>query len=133
HRVLNQGLLAATAASLVVLLWLTVGQSVARSELSEARADGQESLKVLNDARIASLQARAGENLTLIARGAVLAEDKKSDKYDVDFSNDMKDLDAGLATAAKLADDTAGLDPVARAAEGVRQWKGLHAAARETD
>ncbi|MCX4778438.1 hypothetical protein [Streptomyces sp. NBC_01264] len=133
NRVLNHGLVAATTASLVLLLWLAAGHTVARSGLSEARTDGQESLKVLNDARIASLQARANENLTLVSRGAVLAEDKKSDKYDVDYSNNMKDLDAGLATAAKLADDKAGRDPVARAAEGVRQWKGLHAAARQTD
>ncbi|MEU9027904.1 hypothetical protein AB0D46_10265 [Streptomyces sp. NPDC048383] len=133
HRVLNQGLLAATAASVVVLLWLTVGQSVARSELSEARADGQESLKVLNDARIASLQARAGENLTLIARGAVLAEDKKSDKYDVDYATNMRQLDEGLAKALRLADDDSGRDPLKKAAAGVTEWKQRHAAARESD
>ncbi|MEW2414965.1 hypothetical protein AB0953_14740 [Streptomyces sp. NPDC046866] len=133
NRVLNHGLLAATAAATVVLLWLAVGHAVARSDLAEARAGGQESLKVLNDARIASLQARANENLTLIARGAVLAADKKSDKYDVDFAADMKDLDAGLAKALRLADDDSGREPVARAADGVRQWKQRHAAARETD
>lgn len=133
NRVFNHGLLAATAASVVVLLWLAVGHTVARSSLSEARAQGQESLKVLNDARIASLQARAGENLTLIARGAVLAEDKKSDKYDVDFTANMKALDAGLATARRLADDEAGRAPVTRAADGVKQWKQRHAAAREAD
>ncbi|MGZ9931001.1 hypothetical protein ACXNSR_14020 [Streptomyces sp. NC-S4] len=133
NRVLNHGLVAATAASVVVLLWLAVGHTVARSSLSEARADGQESMKVLNDARIASLQARAGENLTLIARGAVLAEDKKSDKYDVDFTNNMKQLDAGLATALRIADDAAGRDPVSRAADGVKQWKQRHTAAREAD
>lgn len=133
NRVFNHGLLAATAASLVVLLWLAVGHAVARSSLSEARTQGQESLKVLNDARIASLQARAGENLTLIARGAVLAEDKKSDKYDVDFTTNMKELDAGLATALRLADDEAGRAPVTRAADGVKQWKQRHTAAREAD
>ncbi|MEV7724241.1 hypothetical protein AB0P15_05845 [Streptomyces sp. NPDC087917] len=133
HRVLNQGLLAAAAAALVVLMWLTVGHALARSELSEARTDGQESLKVLNDARIASLQARAGENLTLISRGAVLAEDKKSDKYDVDYATNMKQLDAGLARALRLADDDAGRDPVTRAVDGVAQWKQRHAAARESD
>ncbi|MFK0253517.1 hypothetical protein [Streptomyces sp. NPDC090445] len=133
NRVFNHGLVAATAASLVVLLWLAVGHGLARSALAEARTDGQESLKVLNDARIAALQARANENLTLIARGAVLAEDKKSDKYDVDFAADMKDLDAGLAKAGRLADDALGRDPVARAADAVRQWKQRHAAARETD
>ncbi|OKK19849.1 hypothetical protein AMK16_15930 [Streptomyces sp. CB00455] len=133
NRVFNHGLLAATAASVVVLMWLAVGHTVARSSLSEARAQGQESLKVLNDARIASLQARAGENLTLIARGAVLAEDNKSDKYDVDFTTNMKALDAGLATALRLADDDAGRSPVTRAADGVKQWKQRHAAAREAD
>ncbi|MFI8264537.1 MULTISPECIES: hypothetical protein [unclassified Streptomyces] len=133
NRVFNHGLVAATAASLVVLLWLAVGHTVARSGLAEARADGQESLKVLNDARIASLQARASENLTLIARGAVLAADNKSDKYDVDFTAEMKELDAGLATARKLADDSSGRDPVVRAADGVKEWKQRHAAARETD
>ncbi|WP_420717631.1 hypothetical protein [Streptomyces sp. H27-S2] len=133
NRVFNHGLVTATAASLVVLLWLVVGHTVARSDLSQARADGQESLKVLNDARIASLQARAGENLTLIARGAVLAEDKKSDKYDVDFTHNMKQLDSGLAAALRLADDDAGRGPLSRAADGVEQWKARHAAARESD
>ncbi|MFB6615435.1 hypothetical protein ACIGFK_22100 [Streptomyces sp. NPDC085524] len=133
NRVFNHGLLAATAASVVVLLWLAVGHTVARSDLSSARAEGQESLKVLNDARIASLQARAGENLTLVARGAVLAEDKKSDKYDVEFTSNMKQLDAGLATALRLADDEAGREPVGRAADGVKQWQQRHAAAREAD
>ncbi|MFD3545468.1 hypothetical protein ACFWUW_07570 [Streptomyces sp. NPDC058655] len=133
NRVFNHGLVAATAATMVVLLWLAVGHTVARSALSQARTDGQESLKVLNDARIASLQARAGENLTLVARGAVLAEDKKSDKYDVDFTNNMKQLDSGLEAARALADDTAGREPLARAAEGVAQWKQRHAAARESD
>ncbi|WP_406367087.1 hypothetical protein [Streptomyces sp. NBC_01546] len=133
NRVFNHGLLAATAASVVVLLWLAVGHTVARASLSEARAQGQESLKVLNDAQIASLQARAGENLTLIARGAVLAADTKSDKYDVDFTTNMKELDAGLATALRLADDQAGREPVTRAADGVKLWKQRHSAAREAD
>ncbi|MFI5616690.1 hypothetical protein [Streptomyces sp. NPDC051567] len=133
HRVLNQGLLAATATAMVALLWLGTGHTVARAGLSEARSDGQQSLQVLNDARIASLRARAAENLTLIARGAVLAEDKRSDKYDVDFNADMKKLDAGLATALRLADDEAGRAPVARATDAVKQWKQRHAAARESD
>ncbi|MEW1639224.1 hypothetical protein AB0469_34855 [Streptomyces sp. NPDC093801] len=133
NRVFNHGLLAATAAAAVVLLWLTVGQAVARSGLGEARAGGQESLKVLNDARIASLQARANENLTLIARGAVLAADKKSDKYDVDYEKNMKQLDAGLARALELADDASGRDPVSKALAGAAQWRQRHAAAREAD
>jgi hypothetical protein len=133
HRVFNRGLLAATAASLVVLLWLTVGQSMARAGLSEARSDGQQSLKVLNDARIASLQARAAENLTLVSRGAVLAADKKSDKYDVDFTNDMARLEQGLDTALRLADDQAGRIPLEQAAASMKEWRKRHGAARESD
>ncbi|MFD7555130.1 MULTISPECIES: hypothetical protein [unclassified Streptomyces] len=133
NRVFNHGLLAATAASVVVLLWLAVGHTVARSDLSSARSEGQESLKVLNDARIASLQARAAENLTLVARGAVLAEDKKSDKYDVEFTSNMKQLDTGLVTALRLADDDAGREPVGRAVDGAKQWRERHAAARDAD
>ncbi|MFF3426645.1 hypothetical protein [Streptomyces sp. NPDC002602] len=133
NRVFNHGLVAATAASIVVLMWLVVGHTVARSGLSEARSDGQESLKVLNDARIASLQARANENLTLVARGAVLAEDKKSDKYDVDYTKNMRELDAGLSAALRLADDDSGEEPVSKAVAGVTQWKQRHASARESD
>ncbi|MEV7414697.1 hypothetical protein [Streptomyces sp. NPDC089919] len=133
HRVFNHGLLAATAASAVVLLWLTAGHAVARSDLLESREHGQESLKVLNDARISSLQARANENLTLVSRGAVLAADKKSDKYDVDFGGAMARLDARLAAALKLADDAPGTAPVDRAMAGAREWRKRHAAARSVD
>ncbi|MGG8406237.1 hypothetical protein ACM614_06235, partial [Streptomyces sp. 12297] len=133
HRVFNHGLLAATTASVAVLLWLAVGHTVARADLGASRADGQESLKVLNDARISSLQARANENLTLVSRGAVLAPDKKSDKYDVDYTGNMAGLDSGLARAARLADDEAGAEPVARAMTAVREWQARHQAARATD
>ena len=81
----------------MVLLWLVVGHAVAASDLSASRAHGQESLKVLNDARISSLQARANENLTLVARGAVLTEDGK-DQYEADFNAEMAALAAELGS-----------------------------------
>ena len=70
NRVFNHGLLGATAAATVVLLWLVVGHS-RRPRRAERRptTHGAKSLKVLNEARIASLQARGNENLTLVARG----------------------------------------------------------------
>ncbi|MCX4823130.1 hypothetical protein OG883_25225 [Streptomyces sp. NBC_01142] len=133
NRVFNHGLLAATAASTVVLLWLAVGHTVARAELNDARAHGQNSLKVLNDARINSLKARANENLTLVARGAVLTDDGKSDKYETDYITGMDKLRTQLSQAQKLADDGEGRGPVEDAVKGVSEWKVRHDSASKTD
>ncbi|MGW7366373.1 hypothetical protein ACWGI8_23780 [Streptomyces sp. NPDC054841] len=133
NRVFNHGLLAATAASTVVLLWLGVGHTVARAELNNARAHGQESLKVLNDARINSLKARANENLTLVARGAVLTADGKSDKYETDYTAGMSRLRTSLGRAEGLADDGEGRTPVEDAVSAVSEWKTRHKSASDTD
>ncbi|MFC5804190.1 hypothetical protein [Streptomyces formicae] len=133
NRVFNHGLLAATAASVVVLLWLAVADAVARAELNDARAHGQESLKVLNDARINSLKARANENLTLVARGAVLTADGKSDKYETDYKAGMDRLSAALGHAESLADDGPGRTPVASAVSAVSEWRTRHKSASDTD
>ncbi|MEV5434849.1 hypothetical protein AB0K80_02270 [Streptomyces sp. NPDC052682] len=132
NRVLNHGLVAATAATTVVLLWLVVGHSVARAGLNDSYDHGVRSLNVLHDARIASLKARGNENLTLVARGA---ETTKSgdDLYDSFFQENMTALGKGLTAAADLADDDAGKAPVTQAAGNMAEWKKRHAAAREQD
>ncbi|MFE3519377.1 hypothetical protein [Streptomyces sp. NPDC059166] len=133
NRVFNQGLLAATAAATVVLLWLAVGHTVARTELRGAMVHGQQSLDVLNKARIDSLKARANENLTLVARGAVLTEDG-TDKYETDYGTGMKALGVQLEAAKRLAgDDRAGSTPVENALGGVAEWQERHRKARTTD
>ncbi|WP_425586186.1 hypothetical protein [Streptomyces sannanensis] len=132
NRVFNRGLLAATAAAVVVLLWLVVGHAVARAELDSAHEHGQKSLKVLNEARISSLKARANENLTLVARGAVLTADGK-DKYETDYAAGMKVLGERLEAAGKLADDGAGRGPVTEAVAKVKEWRERHGKARDTD
>ncbi|MFD3920607.1 hypothetical protein [Streptomyces sp. NPDC058595] len=133
NRVFNHGLLAATAAAAIVLLWLAVGHTVARTQLNDAHAHGQSSLTVLNDARISSLKARANENLTLVARGAVLTKDGKSDRYETDHQANMKQLDAALDRARKLADDSAGSRPVGAARAAATEWQKLHKSANDTD
>ncbi|MEV1043611.1 hypothetical protein [Streptomyces sp. NPDC049916] len=132
NRVLNHGLLAATAAASVVLLWLAVGHTVARAELRSAMANGQASLDVLNEARIDSLKARANENLTLVARGAVLTADG-ADQYETDYATGMRELKDGLERAGRLADGPGGSEPVGRAATAVTEWQSRHRAARATD
>ncbi|MFH9230592.1 hypothetical protein [Streptomyces globisporus] len=133
NRVLNHGLLAATAAASVAVVWLAGGHTVARAELRSAMVHGQESLDVLNDARINSLKARANENLTLVARGAVLTPDGSADQYEADYGSGMKALKAQLDKAERLADDDSGSAPVATATDGVAQWQARHREARATD
>ncbi|RLV08780.1 hypothetical protein CTZ27_08470 [Streptomyces griseocarneus] len=142
NRVFNQGLLAATGATTVVLLWLAVGHGVARSELQTSYAHGAHSLEVLTEARIASLQARSNENLTLVARGSVLTKDDE-DAYEVKFREGMAKLVGSggadpepgslLDRARALADDKAGRDPVASVIKDVREWQRRHRDARSHD
>ncbi|MGA5898110.1 hypothetical protein [Streptomyces venetus] len=135
NRVLNHGLVAATATATVVLLWLVVGHSLARAGLNDSYDHGVRSLNVLHDARIASLKARGNENLTLVARGAETKKvgEETYDAYDYDFRADMKALGAYLADAEKLADDTSGERPVTAAVGNMTEWKKRHTAAREQD
>ncbi|WP_031092045.1 hypothetical protein [Streptomyces sp. NRRL S-15] len=132
NRVFNHGLLAATAAAAVVLLWLAVGHTLARADLRSATVHGQESLDVLNKARINSLKARSNENLTLVARGAVLTPDG-TDQYETDYSTGMKELGAQLRSAEELADDLTGSEPVGQAIDSVSEWQERHKKARTTD
>ncbi|MEU0024777.1 hypothetical protein [Streptomyces sp. NPDC006335] len=140
NRVLNHGLVAATATATVVLLWLVVGHTVARAGLDDSYDHGVRSLNVLHDARIASLKARGNENLTLVARGAETVVKKNAqgkdvtyDAYDYDFNQDMDALGKGLAKASELADDSSGEKPVTAAQGNMKVWKERHSAAREQD
>ncbi|WND37558.1 hypothetical protein RI578_26175 [Streptomyces sp. BB1-1-1] len=135
NRVLNHGMVAATATATIVMLWLVVGHSVARSNLGDSYDHGVRSLDVLHDARIASLKARGNENLTLVARGAETKKvgDETFDAYDFDFGKNMDTLGKGLAEAERLADDEAGERPVAAANGDMAEWKKRHASAREQD
>ncbi|MER5971395.1 hypothetical protein ABT112_16930 [Streptomyces sp. NPDC002055] len=142
NRVFSQGLLAATGATAVALLWLGAGHALAAAGLHESRDSGARSLQVLNEARTGSLQARGDESLTLVARGAVLTPDGR-DFYETGYGTRMAEL-AGRGTGAarrgslldraqRLADDAEGRDPVRKAVAEVRVWQRRHAEARRTD
>ncbi|UUU33881.1 hypothetical protein JIX56_30815 [Streptomyces sp. CA-210063] len=139
NRVLNHGLVAATAASTVVLLWLAAGHTLARAGLNDSYDSGVRSLTVLNDARIASLTARGNENLTLISRGAqtVTVKDKGAevvvDEFDHAFTTDMTELKSRLAAAEKIADDDSGAKPVKAAVANMKVWLERHESARAAD
>jgi hypothetical protein len=145
NRVFNRGLVAASTACGVLLLWLLAGHGVARHELSTSYDHGARSLQVLNQARIASLQARGDENLTLVARGAVTIEvdDVVQDAYEVGYQTGMRKLvgedtakaapDSLLGRARALANDDAGRNPVDAAMADITKWDAKHVEARKAD
>ncbi|MFB7776590.1 hypothetical protein [Streptomyces bauhiniae] len=135
NRVLNHGLVAASAATVVVLLWLVVGHTVARSGLFGSYDHGIRSLNVLHNAQIAALKARGNENLSLVARGAETVEvnGTKKDAYYYAFDRDLATLDARLTEARRLADDDRGGAPVDSALGDTAEWKKRHKAARTED
>ncbi|MFI8346517.1 hypothetical protein [Streptomyces sp. NPDC085596] len=135
NRVLNHGLVAASAATVVVLLWMLVGHTVARSGLFGSYDHGIRSLNVLHNAQIAALKARGNENLSLVARGAetVDVNGAKQDAYYYAFDRDLGTLDARLTEARRLADDDKGGEPVDSALGDTAEWKDRHGTARSED
>src|SRR6266511_2473141 len=69
HRTLNVGLVAATLAGLVMVSWVGTAWVAAASQLHASNREGSAQVELLAGARIAALQARADEALTLVARG----------------------------------------------------------------
>nr|WP_199923363.1 hypothetical protein [Streptomyces sp. NRRL F-5123] len=135
NRVFNQGMLAATAATAVLLLWLAAGHTIARTQLENSSAHGARSVQVLNNARILVLQARGDENLTLVARGS-------GGQYETSYTHGMTDLMDGvpakrqvgeLTRALQLANDAEGRDAVNAAIADVKQWRALHTTERTKD
>ena len=132
NRVFNVGLVAATAAALVAVLWLGVAWFGAAGHLSASRRDGSAQVELFAQARIAALQARGDESLTLVARGAGAAFEKR-------FTETMKRLagDDGtgglLGQARARATDGASRAAVDQAIADVKQWRDLHKRIRELD
>lgn len=129
NRVLNHGLVTASGATLVVLLWTVVGHTVARAGLNDSYDHGVRSLNVLHAAQIASLKARSDENLVLVSRGAEtrkLADGSLVDAYNWGYDQEIAHLAKSLGQARVLADDAAGRDPVKVADTSMQAWKDRH-------
>jgi hypothetical protein len=111
RRVLNHGLVIASAAGLISLAWLLVAVSVARVQFSDARDHGSAPVQALARADIAALRAHADESLTLIHRSG-------QDAYQADFVAVQKQLGPGPGTLLTAAATAARGSPAARAAAG---------------
>jgi hypothetical protein len=132
NRILNIGLVVATAAGLATVLWLATAWVDASGHLTDSRRHGSAQVDVLAEARIAALQARGDESLTLVARGAGAA-------FETRFAATMARL-AGedgsgglLAQARQRATDSAGRAAVDAATADVRRWREVHRQLRLLD
>ncbi|MEU7478842.1 hypothetical protein AB0A63_22845 [Lentzea sp. NPDC042327] len=120
NRVLNIGLLVATGAAVVSLLWVTTVSLLVMRDVSDSRTASQQA-DVLAQARIATLTARGDETLTLVARGAGQTYEKSF----VDTSARLK----GLLEQARPG----GGEPVEQAGRAFEQWQQVHQRIREAD
>jgi hypothetical protein len=135
RRLLNLGLAGASLVAVVMLVWTTLVWAGVQSHLDTARQAGSRPVELLAQARIAALQARADESLTLVARGGGAAFDK-------DFDTTMTDLagpdgSSGLLAQARDQAQRSG-DATVRAAvdaalADTRAWRTAHQKLRGLD
>lgn len=93
HRTLNVGLLLASAAGAVALIWMAVALLGGRADLLRATGHGSTPAETLAQADIAALQARGDETLNLISRTG-----------DTDFQADFRTAQEQLSTLLSSAE-----------------------------
>jgi hypothetical protein len=130
HRVLNRGLVLASVAGIVSVVWLITALTVARAHVLDARDHGSAPVEALARAEIAALQARGDESLTLIDRGG-------DDSFQQDFVSVQHRLGPGPGTLLTAASDAAqgspGAGAAAAAGTAARAWYAAHAQVRSLD
>jgi hypothetical protein len=132
RRLINIGLAAATAAGLVALIWLGASWIGVTANLTASHRDGSAQVALVANARIAALQARANEALTLVARGS-------GAEFEKTFVEKMTALAGAdgtgglLAQARAQATDPAVRDALAAAAAAVTDWRAVHQKLRGLD
>src|SRR6266542_4202842 len=119
HRTLNVGLVAATLAGLVMVSWVGTAWVAAASQLHASNREGSAQVELLAGARIAALQARADEALTLVARGT-------GEVFEKDFT-------AQLTTLAGPGGTSGVRSVLDSAVAEVRSWRTVHQKLRELD
>ena len=130
HRVFNPGLIVASVAAIVSVLWLVIALGVARADLLQARAQGSAPVAALAQADIAALRAHADESLTLIDAGG-------DDSFQSDFLAVQHKLGPGpgtlLTSAVNAARGSPGAGAAAAAATTATAWYNAHRTVRFLD
>jgi hypothetical protein len=129
RRIFNAGLLIATVCAIAAVSWLIVVSTSATEHSTAGRRDGTAQIEVFTAARVAALQARGDESLTLVARG-------NGRVYEDSFTETARRLngaDGLLAAVASAATSPETRSAVAQAAETWQQWQASHRTLRAED
>ena len=132
NRLVNTGLLVASVAAAVALLWTSAAMTAVTLHLDSGRRDGSEQVAVLVQARFAAVQARADETLTLVVRG-------NGQSYQTDYltaANRLggRDGSEGLLGQAKaMATDPSVVASLDNAIRAQQAWTSVHRRIREAD
>src|SRR5207245_29118 len=127
RRVLNLGLVGATAALVLSALWLGAAFGVQNGEVSMAKKNGSDQVAALATAQVQSLQGRTDEMLTLVGRGT--ANDRETDYANVA----QPGLAASLKTADARATDHQGDQLARQAINDAAHWNDAHLKLRTAD
>ncbi|MGH3433831.1 MAG: hypothetical protein ACRDQB_13445 [Thermocrispum sp.] len=132
NRVFNVGLVVATGAVVVGVLWSSASLVAQSVLIGDSETDGTEQVDRLVRARIAGLKARADETLTLVARG----DGTQYEEEFVRMSGQMagKDGAGGLLRQARdAAEDEQVAGQLDKALDSASAWMKAHAKVRELD
>ncbi|HEX3591610.1 MAG TPA: hypothetical protein VHV74_18475 [Pseudonocardiaceae bacterium] len=124
NRVVNVGLITATIAVVVALLWSATGMILETVHVSHARSAGSVPADLLAQTRTKALQARTDEMLTLVARGG---QDYEKPFQALKTSIGGKDGSGGLLgqVHATTTDETM-TGQVDQAITAAKSWFSLH-------
>jgi hypothetical protein len=132
NRLLNVGLVTATGAVVLMLLWGAVALIVQGILVGDGKEGGTHQVDVLVRARITALQARADETLTLVARGDGSAYEKDFGGLAVQLAG--QDHNGGLLAEARgLVSGQSSEQNVQAATQAAGAWLNAHAAVRQLD
>jgi hypothetical protein len=131
NRLLNVGLVVATGAVVVALIWGTAAMLIESSRVSAGHDHGSQQVEVIVQARIVALKMRANETLTLVARG-------DGGDYEAEFKKLAEEIsgdgDGNLLNQARaLAEDQETQDLIDAAQKNADDWLAAHQRVRELD
>jgi hypothetical protein len=127
RRRVNVGLMVATFATLVSLVWVLAATIGVMANVHASRENGSTQTKALAEARIAALDARGNETLTLVARGSGTAFDEEYDAVRGKLADEQ------LPNAEALATDGEVQRSVRDAISDERAWHDAHEQIRAAD